>query len=335
MDQAEHQLLRHTWFPVARIEDVADRPVSANILGTRLVVYRIGDSITVAQADCPHRGVDLAMGAVREDGLECPYHGWIFEAGTGRCTLVPSLPPGSSPVRTTLRTYRVAQAYGHVWSCLEEPYLPIAGLADVGRTSWHLAYGKPVDLNCGMRQLTENFRDMGHFPFVHQGSMGPDVRRVVDPYQVHRDGWELEWELSTDLGGTALEGNQALGTRQTLTYHLSLPMFAWIRTVFPDGGRRLVAQFATPITADGLRVRQFWVVGIDDIVIEQHGVSLEEMWKYERVIFEEDYPIVENQYPKEAPLDVRSQAHAPSDRYSVAYRRAYTELLETFAKESR
>lgn len=334
MDPVEYQLLRHTWFPVARSEDVTSRPVQANILGTKLVVYRVAGVVTVARAACPHRGVDLSMGEIREGGLECPYHGWIFEAGTGVCTHVPSLPPGSTPVRTRLHAYPVTEAYGHVWSCLEEPYLPLPDLADVATVEWQLAYGEPNDLACGMRQLTENFRDMGHFPFVHQGSMGSDVRRVVDPYQVHRDGWDLEWELSTDLGGTALEGNAALGTQQTLTYHLSLPMFAWIRTSFPDGGRRLVAQFATPITEDGLTVREFWVVGIDRIVAEQHGVSIEQMWEYERVIFEEDFPIVENQEPREAPLEVRGQAHAPADKYAIAYRRTYVELLETFAKET-
>ncbi|MFD4748841.1 Rieske 2Fe-2S domain-containing protein [Streptomyces rubiginosohelvolus] len=335
VDPVEHQLLRHTWFPIARSEDVTDRPVQANILGTKLVVYRVGDTLTVARAACPHRGMDLSMGELRDGGIQCPYHGWIFAAGSGACTHVPSLPAGSSPVRTELRTYRCVEAYGHVWSCLEEPYLPLPALADAETSQWRFAYGEPNDLNCGIRQLTENFRDMGHFAFVHQGTMGPDVRREVDSYQVHREGWDLEWELTTDLGGSALDGNQSLGTRQTLTYHLSLPMFAWIRTAFPDGGRRLVAQFATPISEDGLRVREFWVVGIDDIVAETHGVSIEEMWEYETAIFAEDFPVVENQEPREAPLDVHGQAHAPADKYSIAYRRTYVELLERFAEETR
>src|SRR5439155_12134670 len=134
------------------------------------------------------------------------------------------------------------------------------------------------------------FRDMAHFPFVHSASMGPNVRRVVEPYDVARDGWELEWVLSTDLGGTALNANQALSSELTHTYHVVLPMFTYMRTTFPDGGRRMVAQFVTPISADGLRVRLFWLVGIDAIVAKQHGVSLAEMWEYERRIFEEDYP---------------------------------------------
>jgi len=185
-----------------------------------------------------------------------------------------------------------------------------------------------------MRQLTENFRDMAHFAFVHTGTMGPNVRREVDPYTVGRIGWDLEWALTTELGGTALEGNSALANTQTLTYRLTPPMSAYVRTSFPDGSGRFVAQFATPVNREGTRVRQFWIVGIDETVSGAHGVSLEEMWEYERQIFAEDYPIVENQWPAEAPLDTRTQVHTRSDKYSLVFRRLYVELLERFAEES-
>ena len=332
MDAVERRLLERTWFPVARTEDVADGVVRGNILGTELVVFRAGRKLTVADGYCPHRGAALWMGGVGEGGLECPYHGWRFEAGTGRCAHVPSLPPGSRPPRAALRVHPAREAYGHVWSCLDRPlgsFPEMEGLTG----AWQLAYGTPADLRCGMRQLTENFRDVAHFPFVHGATMGPEVRRVVEPYAVRRDGWLLRWTSSVDLGGTALNGSSAVAGRQTVAYHVLLPMFAYAYTSFPDGGRRLVAQFTTPIAADGLRVRQFWVVGIDDVVAASHGVSLAEMRDYERRIFEEDHPVVENQWPVEAPLTTATQAHTRADRFSLAYRRLYAELLSTVAKE--
>jgi phenylpropionate dioxygenase-like ring-hydroxylating dioxygenase large terminal subunit len=331
MDDVEYRLLCQTWFPVARSEDAARTVVEANILGTELVVFTVDGRVTVAEGRCPHRGMALWLGRIRGGCLECPYHGWLFEPGTGRCAEIPSLGTGETLPGVGLRTYPAVTAYGHVWTCLDEPYLPLPTLLDYDDRDWRVAFGVPRDVACGMRQITENFRDMAHFPFVHTGTMGPNVRRVVDPYQVNRDGWDLEWTLGTDLGGTALEGNTALGTRQTLTYRMSLPMTAYIRTRFPDGGRRLVAQFATPITPDGQRIRLFWVVGIDEIVADRHGVDLAEMWEYERQIFEEDVPIVENQRPAEAPLDPRTQTHTRADRFSLVYRATYRELLAEFA----
>jgi phenylpropionate dioxygenase-like ring-hydroxylating dioxygenase large terminal subunit len=230
-----------------------------------------------------------------------------------------------------LRTYPAKVVYGHVWSCVDEPYLPFPRMLGYGADGWQYAFGDPHDLGCGMRQLTENFRDMAHFPFVHTGTMGPNVRHEVDPYDIDSDGWDLEWSLTTDLGGTALDGNAPLANRQTLTYRVSLPMVAYVRTSFPDGGGRFVAQFATPINLEGTRVRQFWVVGIDPTVVGPHGVTLDEMWQYEKDIFEEDYPIVENQWPPEAPLDSHSQVHTRSDKYVLLYRRRYRELLAEFS----
>jgi phenylpropionate dioxygenase-like ring-hydroxylating dioxygenase large terminal subunit len=330
MDEIEYQLLRRTWFPIARLEDIGQNPVPANILGTELVVFRSGQQVTVAAGRCPHRGMALWLGAVRDDGLECPYHGWRFEPEGGACVSIPALPPGSVPRGIRLRTYGTREAYGHIWTCLDDPYLPFPELLGYGARGWEFGFGKPADIGCGMRQLTENFRDMAHFPFVHAATMGPNVRRQVDSYDVRQNGWELEWTLRTDLGGTALGGNSALANAMTLAYRISLPMSAYVRTSFPDGSGRFVAQLSTPINAEGTRVRQFWIVGVSASVVGQQGVSLNEMWEYERQIFEEDLPIVENQWPPEAPLYAHSQVHTRSDKYSLVFRRMYVELLGKF-----
>jgi phenylpropionate dioxygenase-like ring-hydroxylating dioxygenase large terminal subunit len=334
LEETERRFLRHVWFPVARHDDVGDGVVRAQVLGEDLVVYRLGDRVVVAEGYCPHRGMAMWLGTPTPDGLECPYHGWVFAPEDGRCVRIPSLPGGmgtSLPAR--LRTHPSVVAYGHVWTCLAEPYLPVPELAVSPEVDWRFAYGIPVDLRCGMRQLTENFRDISHFPFVHAGTMGAEARRVVDPYRVARDGWRLEWTMTTHLGGTALGGNAALANTIRLTHGVALPMAATVHTRFPDGGRRFLAQFATPLDESGSRVRLFWTLGIDRIVCEQHGVDIDEMWDYERRIFEEDYPIVENQRPVEAPLDLHSQRHTAADKYSVVYRKTYVELLHAFATD--
>jgi len=93
----------------------------------------------------------------------------------------------------------------------------------------------------------------------------------------------------------------------------------------------MVVQVATPLSADGLRVRQFWLAGTDAVSRAQ-GAEPADVFGYERQIFEEDHPIVENQRPAEAPLDVHSQVHTPADRFSITYRRVYAELLERFGE---
>lgn len=322
------ELLNRTWFPVARLADLGSGVARGNILGVELVVYRVADRITVAGAFCPHRGVALHLGGVEPQGLRCPYHGWLFAPGDGRCTKVPSLPAGSPPPRTSLEVYPVDVAYGLVWSCLGEPLLPRPRLpAEVG-DDWVVAAGDPFRVRCGMRQLTENFRDKAHFPFVHAESMGT-VSKVVEPYRVDRAGWQLRWSATVGpefAGAAGPAGNDTY----RLDYHLTLPMFASIRVTAPTGGRRFVAQLATPVSADGDEVTQFWLAGLDPVSVAE-GAGIEDALAYERQIFVEDHPIVENQQPREAPLDLHGQAHTAADRLSIVYRRTYRELLDLAA----
>ncbi|WP_367129326.1 Rieske 2Fe-2S domain-containing protein [Saccharothrix sp. HUAS TT1] len=321
----ERELLNRTWFPVARLADLENGVARGNILGVELVVYRVGDEVTVASAFCPHRGAALHMGDIDEGGLRCPYHGWLFAPGDGRCAHVPSLPAGSTPPRTSLTVYPVDVAYGLVWSCLGEPLFPRPGLPTAVDADWAVAAGTPFRVRCGMRQLTENFRDKAHFPFVHADSMGT-VSKVVEPYRVERDGWQLTWSASVGPEFAGPEGPVEDDTYR-LDYHITLPMFASIRVTAPSGGRRFVAQLATPVTADGGEVAQFWLAGLDPVSLAQ-GADIEDALDYERQIFVEDHPVVENQHLREAPLDLHGQVHTPADKFSIVFRRTYRELLD-------
>jgi phenylpropionate dioxygenase-like ring-hydroxylating dioxygenase large terminal subunit len=329
---AEYEMLRHVWFPLVRIEDVDRAGVAAgNILGEQLVVYRVDGASTVAGAFCPHRGMTLSLGKLAGANLECPYHGWQFAPGTGACVAVPSVPDGDPPPRADLKVYPSTEAYGHVWAALDTPELPLPVQPEADDPDWLFSYGAPTDLTCGLRNVTENFRDMSHFAFVHEGSMGPNVQRVVDPYKVRRDGSELRWALDVDLGGTAMSGNSGVAGKQHFSFFVSAPMFASVKAAFPGGGHSLVSQYATPISADGLRVRHFWSIGIDSPVLDLHGEDITQMRQWEQEIFDEDFLVLDKLRPIEAPLDLHSQAHTRCDKFSLEYRRAYLDLMERYA----
>jgi phenylpropionate dioxygenase-like ring-hydroxylating dioxygenase large terminal subunit len=327
MEKAERALIERLWLPVARSEDVThDRPTAGRLLDTDLVLVRTSAGLVVADDQCPHRGAALSMGSLVDGELECAYHGWRFRGGDGRCTHVPSL-PGGAPPRTSLVVHRAAERYGFVWGCLGEPVVDVPTVRPLEHGSWQIAYGLPHDLGCGYRQLTENFRDTSHFPFVHRGTMGPNVQREVPRYEVARDEWTLQWTIPTDLGGTAFGGNPDLAANQTLSYNTVVPAVAFVHTTFPDGGQRITLQIVAPIAGDGERCRQFWAVAVDSIAAGHSGAALKDHFEYERRIFEEDWPIIESQKPREAPLDTGRQAHTRADHFSLVYRKTYTELM--------
>ena len=68
-------VLSRSWFPVARADEVKDRPAKARLLDVDLVVYRSGQVARVARNLCFHRGTALSLGWIEGDVIVCPYHG--------------------------------------------------------------------------------------------------------------------------------------------------------------------------------------------------------------------------------------------------------------------
>jgi nitrite reductase/ring-hydroxylating ferredoxin subunit len=111
-----------SWYPVVASKDLAHDTILPVILnGERLVVWRSGAGRANAWSDrCPHRGMRLSFGAVHQETLICPYHGWTF-GDDAYCVRIPAH-PGVAPSRAArARVYPVVETDNYVWVCLGEP----------------------------------------------------------------------------------------------------------------------------------------------------------------------------------------------------------------------
>lgn len=83
------------WWPVELSERVVAAPMAAVSGEAELALFRGRDGVVRAFEDrCPHRRARLSIGAITEEGwLQCRYHGWGFDADTGRCIVIPNQPP--------------------------------------------------------------------------------------------------------------------------------------------------------------------------------------------------------------------------------------------------
>jgi phenylpropionate dioxygenase-like ring-hydroxylating dioxygenase large terminal subunit len=115
------------WYPVARAAAVGSVPVQVGAGGQAYVVVRMrpGGEVSAFPARCPHRLVPLAAGAVIEGRLQCPAHGWRFDA-EGRCIDIPSLGShGAPPPRADLALpWAVEERHGWVWLAPEPTTVP-------------------------------------------------------------------------------------------------------------------------------------------------------------------------------------------------------------------
>lgn len=69
---------RQFWYPISLSKDLlAGEIVGLHLLGDPVCLYREKGGRVVCLADrCAHRSAPLSIGQIRDEQLECKYHGW-------------------------------------------------------------------------------------------------------------------------------------------------------------------------------------------------------------------------------------------------------------------
>ncbi|WP_215750214.1 MULTISPECIES: Rieske (2Fe-2S) protein [unclassified Gluconobacter] len=109
------------WFPVALSMDVpAGTAAPARLSGKEIALWRGTDGEIHAWEDrCPHRGMRLSFGFVRNGNLACLYHGWQFGADS-TCRHIPAHPELRVPGTIRATAYQVQERCGMIWVSLDE-----------------------------------------------------------------------------------------------------------------------------------------------------------------------------------------------------------------------
>jgi len=111
--------LRRYWLVVGTERDLHDIPQAVKILGEDLVLFRDPkNQIGLLGLHCPHRGTSLEYGDIENNGIRCPYHGWLFDV-TGQCLEMPAEPKDSTfPQKVKHLSYPVRQLGGLIFAYL-------------------------------------------------------------------------------------------------------------------------------------------------------------------------------------------------------------------------
>ena len=104
------------WIPAALINAAQEGTVIRVMLsGDDIAVWRgVDGHVRAWENRCPHRGMRLSYGIVRENRLTCLYHGWTYEGG-GACALIPAHPDLDPPKTIKAKVYHVAEQAGMIW----------------------------------------------------------------------------------------------------------------------------------------------------------------------------------------------------------------------------
>jgi phenylpropionate dioxygenase-like ring-hydroxylating dioxygenase large terminal subunit len=184
-------MIRNQWYAVLESKEVGQKPIGVTRLGEKLVFWRSGSGeVSCAVDRGPHRGVELSLGKLENDHLQCPFHGFEYQAD-GRCVLIPANGKGGRiPKSLQLRNYPTYEAQGFIWIWWGEtppehldPPLFFDNLDD----SFVYA-SKPDHWKAHYSRAIENQLDVVHLPFVHNNTIGRGNNTVVDGPVLRWDG---------------------------------------------------------------------------------------------------------------------------------------------------
>ena len=163
------ELFRRYWvpfLPAAKLDEDPVQPV--RLLGEDLTCYRDkSGNVGLIGQRCLHRAVDLRWGIPEENGLRCPYHGWMYDA-EGVCIEAPlEARPDMFKDRLKLPGYPVQEMGGLLFAYMgpaPAPLLPPWDLFVWPNAVRQIGYAV---LNANWLQCQENTGDPTHGVYLH------------------------------------------------------------------------------------------------------------------------------------------------------------------------
>lgn len=319
------------WHPVIASNQVREAPVACALLGQALVLWREPghetDRVHAWADQCPHRGAQLSLGRVliglHGARLECPYHGWQF-GHTGQCQHIPAVPDFTPPAGHTATVFEARVRCGLVWVRLQVPPATLGeldappDLVQGEDAAWRRVVCGPYEVNTSAPRLVENFLDLSHFGFVHEGWLGERSHAKVDTGQVEEgvDGLTVPgaraWQPRAYAGADE-------GAWIHYRYDVRHPFAAVLRKDASEGDplSNAIALFIRP---DSDTACTAWFV----MATQGDASSDQQLIDFQDTVFAQDRPVVESQTPRTLPIGRTApvtEVHGPADRVSGAYRR--------------
>jgi nitrite reductase/ring-hydroxylating ferredoxin subunit len=259
-DAAESDWLFGFWYRALPGRKVrVGKMAKVTLLGVALVVGRDRTGRAFALRDaCPHRGMPLSCGRFDGESIQCSFHGWKFDAQTGRCRLIPACTASEALNVGAIRAGHVPceERDAFIWVYMQEP----AGTGRPGRAPAASAPSAPPPLPvCSQRY--RSFVLSGDMPVSADDVLALFVDPAHGPF-VHRRWWLLARVL---IGAFAEETRTnyepiPLGFRESITAPVP---DRWSRRLAGSDEVSVEADFVLPtLRAARIRFGRFWLTSL-------------------------------------------------------------------------
>ena len=130
------ELMRRYWHPIAAVSQMNDKATKKiRLLGEDLILYKDRSGMFgLVEPHCAHRRMNMIYGIPEQNGLRCPYHGWLYDA-TGQCIEQPyeetEDPDARFKDKIQMKAYPVEQKAGVLFAYLGPQPAPLLPNWDV------------------------------------------------------------------------------------------------------------------------------------------------------------------------------------------------------------
>ena len=306
-------VLVNEWLAVAISDEVKETPVKVKVLGEDVVLWRSLSGLRAFRDLCIHRGTALSLGQVEEGTLVCAYHGWRYDAG-GQCVEIPAQPELPIPTKARAGVYACCERYGLVWVCLGKPSSEVPEYPEADNPDFRTVICGPYTVSAEAPRVIENFLDVSHLMWVHEGFLGETSHAEIPEYRV----LEQDGKLVSDPIHIFQPDPDGRGKNVTNKYIYEVLRPLTARFTKTDDGSDDVFTMMLHATPNGFRQTTAYALLSRSYAFDTPDKTFTD---FQDKIFSQDEHILVSQRPEELPLDLAAELHIKSDRLAIAYRR--------------
>jgi len=173
-EDANEPFVRNAWYIAAWPEELGGGLVARTILNEPVVLFRDANGQAAALEDrCCHRGAPLSHGRKVEAGVQCGYHGLVFN-GAGQCIAIPGQDKISA--RARVRSYPIVERQQIIWIWMGDP-----ARADERKIVDYPFHDQPQQwphkkdgfvIKANYMMMIDNLMDLSHLAYVHRHTIG-------------------------------------------------------------------------------------------------------------------------------------------------------------------
>jgi len=247
------QVSQH-WFAIALSEQVRNKPIAVTLLDRPIALARLDDAQVVAFEDrCPHRQTPLSAGCVVGNSIQCPYHGWRYDAG-GALVEIPGLPESESLPRVRAGTLEVREHDGVVWVRkigdvdAQLPAIAHRQSSSDRRFLWSTTW------EANIVDALENVLDATHTHFVHSGLVRAhsDRQPTLATCRTTDDGFIVDYAGTSRQSGLIYRLFESSRTLERA--HFSAPGSVQFEYAYRNGSNARITLHFAPETRERTRL---------------------------------------------------------------------------------